>query len=875
MTTGMMPRDSGKAHVPLPRPGYRPKARDAAILFGAFFFSGALALTYQLAWVRGLTLELGATVPAVATVVAIFLGGLGLGAHLAGRRGDELVRPLRVYGLLEIGIAGYALVSPLLLTIVLPAVSRAAGDAGLALSLMPVLRVATAALVLLPPTILMGATLPVLARFYVRRVGEGGRGAGFLYGINTLGAFAGAFGAGLGLLPAAGLVGALLWAGAANVALGVCMLALSRTWDRDARTPGAGDRDEAPAEVPAPSDDHRRRLRTAGARRWILAAVTASACAATICQVVWTRVLELVLGPSLYVATIAIGTFVGGLGLGALAMALGASRRPEAARYHVFVLALLAAAAVALSAYCFGLLPEAFRSLYFRWELGERFHILFFSQLALASLVMLPATIVLGAILPAAIRAVIHEDGHASRRAGATYAWDTVGSIAGALFAGFAMVPLLGVQTSIDVAVVLLCVAAVASVAWMPRRPRAILAGVAIATLAALVLATPAWNGSLMTSGMYHYADYYRDLSGRDLAEEIEAREPLLFYRDGRTATVTVTRDETVATEPKYLYISGKIEGSTGFDMTTQRLLAHLALMAHSDPRRVAVMGMGTGVTAGSVTAYDVDEVAIAEIEPAVIDAARLFAGDNRGVHEREEVSMHTADGRLFQRLHPGAFDVVLSQPSNPWFGGAVDLFTREYYELGARALRPGGVFAQWIQLYSMSPENVRVLLRTFSDVFPHVYLFSALPQSDLVLLGSHEPVALDVERIDSLLERPTVRADLADPRVDAASVGDILGRFRMGPEAIREFAGNGPRNRDAKPVIGYRAPRDLYRDTGLKNEKEIAAAVDPLADHLSGLPDDEDAVTALRAEILSACQRYAPAETLCRRLVRGLAAPP
>lgn len=851
-------------------PKSRRAAKVAPVLFFVFFLSGALALTYQLAWVRGLTLELGATVPAVATVVSIFLGGLGLGAHLGGRRGDRLERPLYVYGLLEIGIAAYALLSPLLLTGLLPAVSRAAGGAGLDLSLMPLVRVATAALLLSPPTVLMGATLPVLSRFYVRRLGEGGRGAGVLYGINTLGATAGAFCAGLALLPALGLAWALVLAGGANLVLAIVVLGLSRTWDRGARPPAEAAA-EAAAELSPAALAGGRRLRTAGARRWILGAVAASACAATICQVVWTRVLELVLGPSLYVATIAIGTFVGGIGLGAFAMALGERRRPEAARYHLFILTLLAAAAVALSAYCTGLLPDVFRILYFRWELAERFHALFFSQLALASLVMLPAAAALGAILPAAIRALVHEDGHTSRRTGGAYAWDTVGSIAGALVAGFAMVPIFGVQTSMIVAIALLGAAAFASIAWMPRRPRLFLAAGAVAAVAALALATPTWNQSLMTSGMYHYAEYYRHLDEPTLAEEIEAREPLLYYRDGRAATVTVTRDETIAAQPKYLYISGKIEGSTGFDMRTQRLLSHIPLMAHPSPRRVAVMGMGTGVTAGSVTAHDVDEVAIAEIEPAVVEAARLFAGENRGVHDREEVSIVATDGRLFQRLHPEAFDVVISQPSNPWFGGAVDLFTREYYELGADALRPGGVFAQWIQLYSLSPENVRTLLRTFADVFPHVYLYSAMTASDVVVLGAKEPLSLDLERIESLLERPAVREDLADPRVGAASAGALLSRFRMGPDAIEAFAGEGPLNRDARPIVGYRAARDLYRETGLENDEAIAAAAEPLAGHLRGLPADGDALASLRREILRSCRDHAASEGLCGRLVRGL----
>ena len=835
-----------------------PTRQVSAVLFAVFFLSGGLALTYQLAWVRGLTLELGATMPAVATVVSIFLGGLGVGAFFAGRLGDRLERPLTVYGLLELGIAGYALLSPLLLMGLLPALSRAAGAMGLDLALLPAFRIAVATALLLPPTVLMGATLPVLARFYVRRIGEGGRGAGFLYGINTLGAFVGAFVAGLSLLPTLGLYSTLLFAGGLNFVLGGWLLRLGRTWDRHARPPLP--RDEAPA--PAEEQDFAAR-----SGRWILAAVTASALAALVCQVAWTRVLELVLGPSLYVATIVIGTFVGGLGLGAFAMAAAAKRRPYAARYHFFIVALLAAAGVALSAHLFGHLPELLRALYFRWELEENFQAVFFSQLALAGLVMLPPTVAMGALLPAALRLLVHDDGHTSRRAGLAYVWDTVGSIVGALATGFLLVPRLGVEASSLIAIGLLCAAAAASVAWMPRRRRVpLFAGAALA-LGGLVAATPGWNESLMTSGMYHYASWYRDLEEASLAEEVAARESLLYYRDGQTATVTVTRDHTISDEPKYLYISGKIEGSSGFDMATQRLLAHLPLVGHPDPGRVAVVGMGTGVTAGSVAAHDVDEIVIAEIEEAVVEAARLFAKENRGVHDAPGVSIEVTDGRLFQRLRPETFDVIVSQPSNPWFGGAVNLFTREYYELGARALRPGGVFAQWIQLYSLSPENVRVLLRTFMDAFPHVALFSTLAGSDLVLLGSLEPLSLDLRRIETLFGDPAIAEDLAASRVDVTSPAELLARFRMGSASLRAYAGEGERHTDARPIIGYRAPRDLYRQTGQENERELAERVDPLAQHVAGLPEDERALANLRADVRRACLEHAPTEELCERL--------
>jgi spermidine synthase len=358
-----------------------------------------------------------------------------------------------------------------------------------------------------------------------------------------------------------------------------------------------------------------------------------------------------------------------------------------------------------------------------------------------------------------------------------------------------------------------------------------------------------------MTSGMYKYAGSYEAQDAAGLRERVEKKSELLFYEDGLTATITVLRNK----EDDQLFITtnGKVDGSSGFDMPTQRLAAHLPLLLHQDPKRMTIVGLGTGCSLGSASLYPLEELSCLEIEQAMVDGAQLFAEHNQGVLDDPQEYVRVTDGRLFLQLHPDEFDVIVSEPSNPWLAGVSHLFTQEYYEIGARALREGGIFAQWVQLYGLRPEMLRTVMRTFGAEFSHVYVFSTLRNSDLLMLGSQEPLDFDLSRLETRLKDPAIADDLRDKRVSVRSALELVSRLRMGPDGFRAFVGEGRLHRDDLPLISYEAPRDLYRDTATQNLQEIARHARGVAPLLTGLPEDTDELIRVWVTLAAYYRRF------------------
>ncbi len=800
--------------------GHYSKGNDClrTLVFFLFFLSGFLALVYEVGWVRAMSLEFGGTSLAVSTVLAVFMGGLALGAWLAGRFAARMRRPVVTYGYIEAIIAVYAMLTPWLFPLVFRQVEGmgvAVADSMLGLSLF---RFVVATVLILPPSLLMGATLPILARLYVWKEGEGQSSPGLLYGVNTLGAFAGTLTAGFVLLPALGLQSTMAHAAVCNLILALLSVVIGSA--RSLTIPvdniekaGKGIEKDTIEKDSAPEDGEKQRI------GHVLLAVALTGAAAMVCEVVWTRVLVLQLGASVYAFTIMLSTFLAGLGFGAAVVALVLYAVPRVSHVVFHVMALASALALCLSSLVFPYLPEVFLDLYHRYKMALHPEAVLPVQFLLAALVMLVPAAIMGGLLPVALRVVIGGGRDAARKVGTLYAWNTIGSILGSVAAGFLLIPHVGIRGAVMLAACMQCAGGVAimSAASAKTRFYAVFSGLIVVVLIPCI--TPAWNQQLMSSAIYKYAKAY-DPEGK-LIDKLEKDEKLLFYKDGLTSTITVLRRK--GRGDLYICANGKIDGSSRFDMATQRLSVHVPILFHEAPTDVCVLGMGTGCSAGSAALHDdVDSVTVLEIEAAMVEGARLLKRHNHNVHKNPKVDIRITDGRLFLRLHPDSFDVIASEPSNPWQAGSSSLFTAEFFELAARALHKDGVFCQWVQIYGMSPENTKTIVRTFASVFPHVYLLSTIDQVDLLLLGSQSPLKLDLKTAGNRMAQPSVARDLADKRVGIGSLDELLKRFRMGPSEVAKFAGEGALHTDDLPVIAYRAPRDLYKKTGKNNEREI-----------------------------------------------------
>ena len=788
-------------------------------LHALFSLSGACALVYQLAWVRYFTLEFGSTTLAVATVVATFMGGLAAGALWGGNLGTRSKLPLRTYGWLELGLSGYVLASPWTFPTIFNMLGMAVAGAHESFVLLTSLRFLAAVLLILPPTVLMGATLPVLTSWLHRQSGSGAYRATTLYSWNTLGAMSGVLAGGFWLLPEFGLQTTLWLAGSANLLIAGTCLAMSLGYT----SLEAGQR--LPAAPPLKSIHHTLPSGRLTIPLLVCLGVALAAAGTMASQVIWTRVAALVLGASVHAFTVVLGTFLAGLGIGALAVSWWLRQRVDHARGMFLTLLFASAVAMLATGYLFPFLPVWATSLHHALDLSANGAGIIHLQLMIAAALLVPPTVLFGGMFPAALRAFGDNGRPVSRNVGILYAWDVSGSIAGVLLAGFLLLPMLGASIALFLAAVALLLAAVcvqAAAGAAPGLKAGLAAGIAGA---ALWLGLPHWDRQLMTSGPHSYASAYRGHeSPGGLADFLAQREELLYYADGLTATITVTREQRRPDrEPLLIYIDGKIDGSSHLDMPTQRLAAHLPMLLHPQPSRVAIIGMGTGSTAGSAALHPGSQIRVFEIEARMVEAARLFREHNHQVHERDNVEIMVSDGRLHLLRQRDAYDVIVSAPSNPWLAGSSNLFTRDFFERAAGALDGNGLFAQWVHLYGMSSENLRMVLRGFLEAFPETLLATTIRGTDILLIGSKQPIAIDIEDITGRMAEPNIAADLADDRVGVESVYDLLARIRILPGGLRELAGVGAFHSDNHPLLAYRAPFDLYRNTRSENENQIA----------------------------------------------------
>ena len=781
----------------------------------ALFLSGVAALIYQVVWTREISLLMGSTVAAVTTVLAVFMGGLGLGSALAARRVDrwEPKAALRFYAALEGGIALFALVFPWLLSAATPLFAglyRANPDSP---AVLATVRFLVAALLLLVPTTLMGATLPALTASLASPVKGLGRISGFLYAANTVGAMVGSLATGVLLLPLVGMRQSSLLAVALNVAAGVLVLFVARSGG-DKPATEASERQKSKAATEAPKQRTAKELTVV----LTLATIALSGAGALAHEVAWTRTFILLIGPTSYGIAFILTSVIAGIALGSAAMA----RRADATDRPATVLALVewgAALSSLVVVKIIGGLPvplgqtvlenadrmEKLLALEFLWVLG---------------LLIVPSFF-FGAAFPIAVRLLAPRVGEPGRAVGLVYAWNTVGAVLGALFSGFVVLPWLGLERTLYAAAAThVAAGAVAFLGSARLLPRWVLASAVAAAFVLAALFLPRWDVELLSGGVYKYASYARP--GELL--EILRRGELVYYKEGRTATVSIKQ---VGNELS-LAIDGKVDATNAGDMLTQRLLAHVPLLLHANPKDVCVIGLGSGVTAGSVLTHPVERLDAVEISPEVVEAARYFKEANRDVLANPRLNVIVGDGRNHLLLTDRRYDVIISEPSNPWMAGVSGLFTRDFWELARTRLAPGGVFCQWAHIYNMALDDLRTLVAGFTDAFPTATLF-VVNESDVLLIGSESPP--DGPSYPSLLEisgkmsQDAVRDDLAG--VEVRNPYAVASLYALSTPALSDWARSAARHTDDRPLLEFRAPRFIHANTSRDNVAAIRKAAE------------------------------------------------
>jgi spermidine synthase len=797
-------------------------------LFGLIFAaSGAAALIYEVTWTRLLTLQLGHGVAAASTVLAAFMGGLAVGSAVGGRIGTRVTptRALEIYAVLELTIGVLALLLPLELSAVNPLLAAAYAN-GTGGTMFGFLRFFTSLLLLSVPAAAMGATFPIASRWFVTGAGAAAREAGALYAANTVGAALGALAAGFLLLPFLGLSGSTWVAVALNAAAAAGALLLARR----VVTPG---QTNAPPRLPTAAATEANTKKGRGAKvksaRTLVSrptpqlaalALGISGFASLVLQVVWTRLLALILGPTTYAFSIIVAVFITGLAIGAALSSRLASRvkQPLVALAVCLVLSVgLAAAAASLVDR--GLLAIA--------DIVAQPNITFrdvlMRQALLALGLLAPMTIAFGAAFPFAIAAATRSDDTVAADLGVIYAVNTAGAIAGALLAGFAFIPAAGLHGTLRIVTIVGATGALALL-FLGRpagRARFIASGLALAVLA-LGVWLPQWDRLLLSSGAYKYAAV---LQGPNVRTALTAGE-LLYYREGASATVAVRRVAGTTS----LAIDGKVDASNAGDMLTQRLLAHVPLLLHPDPRDVAILGLGSGVTLGSALTHPIRRADVLEISPEVVEASRVFAKENHGAVDDRRTRAIVGDGRTHLTLTGERYDVIVSEPSNPWMAGIASLFTREFFDVAKARLQPGGVFCQWAHTYDISTRDLQSIVATFVSVFPNGSLW-LVGDGDVLLIGSNEAVVPKLANIATGWQRPGVREELAG--VGVTSPAHILSLFVAEGQPLADWAAGAPIQSDNRAALEFSGPQSIFGPS----EADNASLLRRLQDEVSAPP--------------------------------------
>jgi spermidine synthase len=725
--------------------------RFLPLLLLLFAGSGCSALIYEIVWYQLLQLVIGSTAVSLAVLLATFMGGLCLGSMALPRiRSVRRRHPLRVYALVEMGIG----ICGILVLFGMPLVDRvyvAAVGHGLPAML---LRAVVAAACLLPPTVLMGASLPAASR-WLETTPEGVSWMGLLYGGNTAGAVFGCLLAGFYLLRVHDMATATLVAAAINGAVALIGFGMAARTPRQA---GAAEPAATPAAEAAPRS---------GA---VYLTIALSGACALGAEVVWTRLLGLLLGATVYTFSIILAVFLTGLGIGsgvAAALVRGIARPRMALGWCQ----LLLAGAVAWTAYMLAnslpywpINPLLSTSPWFTFQI----------DLARSTWAILPAALLWGASFPLALAAVASRGRDAGRMVGGIYAANTAGAIVGALAFSMLLIPAVGTQGCERVLILLSVVSALFALA-LPLRPKAGVLLLASATVGAILLAM---SVSKVPSMLIAY--------GRRITLSAN-RSQILYAGEGMNASIAISRWDDGAVQ---FHVSGKVEASTEpYDMRLQRMLGHMPALLHSKPRSVLVVGFGAGVTAGSFVLHpEVQRIVICEMERMIPPVAtRYFGRENNNVLNDPRVEMVYDDARHYVLTTREKFDVITSDPIHPWVKGSATLYSKEYFELVKRHLNPGGIVTQWVPLYETDLSTVKSELATFFDVFPDGTIWgndTAGGGYDTVLLGQAEAARIDVDQLQEKLERPD------EARV-AASMREV--GFGSAIALLATYAGQGP----------------------------------------------------------------------------------
>lgn len=738
-------------------------------LFLAFFLSGFASLVHEVVWQRRLVTLFGSTVYATSTLLFIFMAGLGLGAYLAPRFLKKFSAG-RLYFFCEAGIALYAILFPVLFSLL--SVFESAVPYGYPW-LITLYRLFLSTVFLLPPVLLMGASYPFFCAIFSKEEKPSAWGA-YAYAFNTLGGAAGTLAAGFFLIKHFGLTSTQCSAAALNIAAGILVYQFSK----DEETPTSTENIPLFAINPAS-----------------LCAFVSGALAIS-CEVIFTRIFAGIFGSTVYAFTLILFSFLTGIFLGSFLTGHLLSYTMKKPALSIFF--FTAAVSLAAAKYFTGVSPYIFLKLLKQYEPTLfRYHI---AQLGTALVCLLFPAMMFGAIFSACLFAA-RRDSETQAHTASVYAMNSLGSSLGALFI-LVLVSVFGFEISLMLAALSMMMLSVLLSAYEKGVTVSFSVGGGL-FLTAILLLLPGWDRQILNYGIFEAGIMMlgQDENARAnpdfLNSLLKTKGKMLFYYEGLHSTITVSQQQNNV----FLKINGRTNASTGRDMNTQMLLGYIPMLFHPRPENVFVLGFGSGSTLRAVLDFPVKKVDVAELEKGVVKAAPFFEKANGGSYKDTRVNIVLDDGRYFLRKNPSTYDVIISEPSHPWFGNNT-LFTKEFYAIAYSRLNDGGVMAQWLASYGLDTEGIKTAMRTFLSVFDDVSVYNSL-LGDFILVGRKNGTRFSVSDIGQRMKKNNLARTLKHLNLDDPSVF-VSATFLMDNKDLRKFVGEGQLNTDSFPVIEF-----------------------------------------------------------------------
>jgi spermidine synthase len=748
------------------------------MLLVLFVGSGCAALIYEVVWFQLLQLVVGSSAVSLGVLLATYMGGMCAGSLMLSRYVSSREHPLRVYAMIEAGIG----ICGVLVLLILPLLDHLYAAIGAQGFFGILLRAVVAAICLLPPTLLMGASLPAIAR-YVESSPRGVSWLGFFYGGNIAGAVIGSLAAGFYLLRVYDMPTTTL------IAVAINLIVAGLSW-RLSKTTGY----EPSAAEPV--------METEGSTT-IYVAIALSGLTALGAEVIWTRLLSVMLGATVYTFSIILGVFLAGLGIGSGA-ASHLAKQIARPRVALGICQMLLAAAIGWTAYT---LADALPNWPINPLLARNSVFNFQVDIMRCMWAIFPAACLWGASFPIALAAAATRAEDSGKLVGEVYAANTVGGIFGALAFSIILIPMIGTQDSQRLLIAIAAVSALVVLAPMAKT----LGRAGVALLMASLIGV-GWMIAEVSEVPWLAVAYGR----RMMLQNNPGKA--LYVGEGRNSSVAISE---LPDGKHYFHVAGKVEASTEpYDMRLQRMLGHIPAMLHRNPKSVLIVGFGAGVTAGTfVVQPTIEKITICELEPLVPPAAtEYFSRENYNVKNDPRTTIHYDDARHFILTSKEKFDIITSDPIHPWVKGTSSLYSKQYFELVKEHLNPGGIVTQWVPLYESDEATVKSELATFFNVFPNGVVWGNDIDGegyDTVLQGQVDPEKIDIDGLEMRWRNPQyARVAESMASVGIRSATDMLATYAGRASDLKPWLAGAEINDDMSMRLQYLAGMGLNFDS-------------------------------------------------------------